>query len=214
MEGFKSGLAGTLEFEDWEFRDQFVIERLGRLLGFEDWGFLGLDIYQECKGGYLSLKIGLVCWILNNLASRDIVRGSDIERVQRLGCFWSVWGGFWACLTSRGLGSTRDLRIMDSSGAWKTEEFEKVGNFQPRYAAPTAAAVTGGVTPPMYNPPLSKLGGGQGMGVVSMSLRIAQIVFTLISFSLMGANKQTATYYSYPYYYTSSVAFTVLTAYV
>lgn len=102
---------------------------------------------------------------------------------------------------------------MDSSGAWKTEEFDNGRNFQPRYAAPTAAA-TGGVTPPMYNPPVTKLGGGKGISIVSMSLRIAQIVFTLISFSLMGANKQTATYYSYPYYYTSSVTFTVLTAYV
>lgn len=104
---------------------------------------------------------------------------------------------------------------MDSSGAWKTEEFDNGRNFQPRYAATTtAAAATGGVTPPMYNPPVTKLGGGKGMRIVSMSLRIAQVVFTLLSFSLMGANKQTATYYSYPDYYTSSVTFTVLTAYV
>lgn len=101
---------------------------------------------------------------------------------------------------------------MDSSGAWKTEEFDNGRNFQPRYAA--AAAATGGVTPPMYNPPVTKAGGGKGISTVSVSLRIAQIVFTLISFSLMGANKQTATYYAYPYYYTSSVTFTVLTAYV
>jgi hypothetical protein len=104
---------------------------------------------------------------------------------------------------------------MDSSGAWKTEEFDNGRNFQPRYAATAGAgAATGGVTPPMYNPPVTNSGGGKGISTVSVSLRIAQIVFTLISFSLMGANKQTATYYDYPYYYTSSVTFTVLTAYV
>jgi hypothetical protein len=78
---------------------------------------------------------------------------------------------------------------MATGGAWASETFDNGRDFH--HPAPAAGAAA---TPPaMYNAPAAGKGGSSLFGVIAFCLRIAQIVLTLIAFSVMAANKETLT---------------------
>ncbi|KAG0603881.1 hypothetical protein M758_10G127600 [Ceratodon purpureus] len=76
---------------------------------------------------------------------------------------------------------------MATGGAWESETFDNGRDFHHSTEAPP----TGFATPPaMYKPsPVGK--DSSAFGVIALSLRIAQIAFTLIAFSVMAANNVT-----------------------
>lgn len=77
-----------------------------------------------------------------------------------------------------------------------------------------------GTTPPaIYNPPPSAVGkDSRALGIVVLSLRSALVLFTLIAFSVMAANKATIygayTSYYYTSYYSSTIKFSAVKAFV
>lgn len=78
-------------------------------------------------------------------------------------------------------------------GAWQTEEFDNGRGFQHAQPAPVqsppTAATNGGATPARYNTskPLASLD-SPCMTYSYLGLRSAQIVFTLIGFSIVASN--------------------------
>ncbi|KAG0583119.1 hypothetical protein KC19_3G111400 [Ceratodon purpureus] len=114
---------------------------------------------------------------------------------------------------------------MATGGAWQSETFDNGRDFQkargePHYAK--QAPPMGFDTPPaMYNEsPVGMSKDSSAFGVIALSLRVLQIVFTLIAFSVMAANKQTiySSYYSYyyddSYYTTSTIKFSSVRSFV
>jgi len=77
-------------------------------------------------------------------------------------------------------------------GAWQTEEFDNGRGFQHPQPAPVQSppAANGGTTPARYNTskPLASLDSAC-MTFSYLGLRVAQIVFTLIGFSIVASNK-------------------------
>ncbi|KAG0559838.1 hypothetical protein M758_10G127500 [Ceratodon purpureus] len=100
---------------------------------------------------------------------------------------------------------------MATGGAWASETFDNGRDFQktPNHATQAPPMQGAGTPPAMYNPsPVGMSKDSSSFGVIALFLRIAQIVFTLLAFAIMAANKETiySSYYSY-YYYTVSTTY-------
>lgn len=82
----------------------------------------------------------------------------------------------------------------NQGGAWKTEEFDNGRGFQPAQPAPgmqspPAAGTNGGSTPARYNTskPLASFD-SPCMTYSYLGLRAAQVLFSLIGFSIVASN--------------------------
>lgn len=90
---------------------------------------------------------------------------------------------------------------MATGGAWQSETFDNGRNFE-KERAPQAPPVGAATPPAMYNP-VGTRKDPSAYGVIAVCLRIAQIVFTLIAFSIMAADKETIYQSYYNFYYTT-----------
>ena len=81
---------------------------------------------------------------------------------------------------------------MAEGGAWQSGVFDNGSDFQ-KGSAPTPGAPDGlkapGVPTAMYNPPAGAGKDGAHMPIISLALRCACIVFSLIGFALIGSNQ-------------------------
>lgn len=105
---------------------------------------------------------------------------------------------------------------MATGGAWQSETFDNGRNFE-KERAPQAPPVGAATPPAMYNP-VGTRKDPSAYGVIAVCLRIAQIVFTLIAFSIMAADKETIyqAYYNdyYTTYYSDTVKFSAVKSFM
>ena len=98
-----------------------------------------------------------------------------------------------------GIGKQAEQGEMADEGAWQSGVFDNGRDFQrgaDHHDKATASAGGGlspvpGVPAAMYNPPTSIAGGKDGahLPLISIALRIACIVFTLIGFAVIASNQ-------------------------
>ena len=106
------------------------------------------------------------------------------------------------------------MRMATGAGAWNSETFD---NGRSDFQKPERNQTTnmeGSAVPPMYNSPAGTRRESKMWGVVALCLRLAQIVFTLIAFAVMAANKETiyGTYLDYEV--SETVKFSAVKAFV
>lgn len=79
--------------------------------------------------------------------------------------------------------------MADQGGAWQSGVFDNGRDFQ--HGDKANASPVPGVPASMYNPPPSMASGKDGayMPIISIALRCATIVFTLVAFAVLGSNQ-------------------------